>query len=249
MKKMKSVSPCSVFFNACALGLCLTAVAHSATIAWSSNPLTGASDVRAATLGINTVIAHVPVPQSAVTVNGVTFGTATTGGGVTMNVTTTSAPGWTGVAADSQLGTNVTSIGGSTAYKELLEGTRWAMNTPNITIEFVGLTLGQEYEVRVWAADYRSTGARRSVTVDGGTTVVDYNATDTANTTTGGGFFIGSFTADATVQSFTLTGRHTTNPADASAQFNALQLSSIPEPSVTLLGGIGVLAMLRRRRP
>ena len=160
---------------------------------------------------------------------------------------------YSGTEGDSQLGNAVSSIGGSTEYKDLLEGCQWDFTgslttAPTITLTFSGLTLNQKYEVRVWAADYRSFGISRYVSVDGGTTNVDYNATDTANTTTGGGFFTGVFTADSASQDFTLTGYKTGQENDAATQYNALQLSAIPEPSAALLGGLGMLALLRRRR-
>jgi hypothetical protein len=228
--------------------LALTASSQAATIVWTSSPLTGPVDVISTG---TTVLAHVPVVASAVTVNGVAFSTSTTGGGVTMSVNLNNAT--SGFESNNALGTNVASIGGSVEYKDLLEGFRWnftgsATNLPAITITFSDLTMGQEYKLRVWAADYRSWGVGRYVTVDGGTTIVDYNATDTANTTTGGGFFTGVFTADSTSQAFTLTGVNTIQATNASAQYNALQLVAIPEPSAALLGGLGLLAMLRRRR-
>jgi hypothetical protein len=229
--------------------LALTASSQAATIVWTSSPLTGPVDVISTG---TTVLAHVPVAASAVTVNGVAFSTSTTGGGVTMSVNLNNASS-SGFESNNALGTNVASIGGSVEYKDLLEGFRWnftgsATTLPAITITFSDLTMGQEYKLRVWAADYRSFGAGRYVTVDGGTTRVDYNGTDVANTTTGGGFFTGVFTADSTSQAFTLTGVNTIQASNASTQYNALQLVAIPEPSAALLGGLGLLAMLRRRR-
>lgn len=55
----------------------------------------------------------------------------------------------------------------------------------------------------------------------------------------------GTFTADATTQTF----RHYVG-GNNNAQINAYQLrdTSVPEPSVSLLGGFGILALLRRRK-
>ena len=236
-----------------ATSLALASGAHAATITWTSNALTGATDVRATTFQETTVLAYVPHATSAVTVNGVAFANSMTGtGGVSMSQNLNGAP-YSGTEGNSQLGNAVSMIGGSTAYKDLLEGCQWdftgsLVTPPTITLTFSGLTLNQKYEVRVWAADYRSFGISRYVSVDSGTTNVDYNATDTANTTTGGGFFTGVFTADATSQSFTLTGYKPGQQNDAATQYNALQLAAIPEPSAALLGGLGMLALLRRRR-
>lgn len=56
-------------------------------------------------------------------------------------------------------------------------------------------------------------------------------------------YSIGSFTADATTQSFTTTGSN-------GGGFSAMVIAqdTIPEPSAALLGSLGMLALLRRRR-
>jgi hypothetical protein len=58
---------------------------------------------------------------------------------------------------------------------------------------------------------------------------------------TSGSYILGTFTADNNLQTITIT-------ADQSVQLNALQLRAIPEPSAALLGGLGLLALLRRRK-
>ena len=63
---------------------------------------------------------------------------------------------------------------------------------------------------------------------------------------THGSFVIGTFTADSSTQAFTFAAA---SGYDANrTQFIAMQLRVIPEPSAALLGGLGVLALLRRRR-
>ena len=56
-------------------------------------------------------------------------------------------------------------------------------------------------------------------------------------------YSIGSFTADAPTQSFTTTGSN-------GGGFSAMVIAqdTIPEPSAALLGSLGMLALLRRRR-
>jgi hypothetical protein len=56
----------------------------------------------------------------------------------------------------------------------------------------------------------------------------------------------GTFTADSTSQSLQLSGA--LSATDGYPQINALQLRTIPEPSSALLGGLGLLALFRRRR-
>jgi hypothetical protein len=234
-----------------ATSLALAAGAQAATIAWTTSGLTGATDVRATTVSETTVLANVPLADAATTVNGVTFSTATIGaGGVSMAVTR-SNNGAGGIAAGQVNG--VTSIGGSTAYATLLNTTNWSwangttgVTNPTLTFSFTNLTLGQKYEIRVWALNYTNFGGGRYETVDGTSTQISHSNGNGTNT--GGGYFKGVFTADSSSQSFYLTGLATTPSPDRVAQYNALQLSAIPEPGSALLGGLGILALLRRRR-
>jgi hypothetical protein len=59
----------------------------------------------------------------------------------------------------------------------------------------------------------------------------------------------GTFTADSTSQSFSNEVFNASNVSQGS-QFNALTLyqTAVPEPSAALLGGLGMLALLHRRR-
>jgi hypothetical protein len=69
---------------------------------------------------------------------------------------------------------------------------------------------------------------------------------DATNTNSGRGHFVtGTFTANATTQDFLFTD---TSPTQSTTLLNAFQLRAIPEPSAALLGGLGMLALLRRRR-
>jgi MYXO-CTERM domain-containing protein len=60
--------------------------------------------------------------------------------------------------------------------------------------------------------------------------------------TLSGQFVTGTFTADATSQVLTMTS--TTDFGVA----KALTVGTMPEPSAALLGGLGLLGLLRRRR-
>jgi hypothetical protein len=57
-----------------------------------------------------------------------------------------------------------------------------------------------------------------------------------------GQFVVGTFTADATSQELTMTRNTDFGVA------NALTVGVIPEPSAALLGGLGLLGLLHRRR-
>ena len=111
------------------------------------------------------------------------------------------------------------------------------------TITFTGLTIGQEYLLQYWVADYRGYGNDRALTLTGGTNTSGALRFLDSDNTYGihGSYVIGTFTADATSQSIIAN-------ANESTMMNAAQLRVIPEPSAALLGGLGMLALLRRRR-
>ena len=117
-----------------------------------------------------------------------------------------------------------------------------ARNSYTFTLE--GLTIGQTYALQIWFNDSRS-GENRGGTITGGPTVdVNTNASNSAGGV--GQFVIGEFTADAATQSFDFTA---TGSNSVAALMNGYQLRAIPEPSLTLLGGLGfAIAAARRRR-
>jgi hypothetical protein len=100
--------------------------------------------------------------------------------------------------------------------------------SPSATITLSGLINGTQYQIQFFAD---STGSN-SQTISGS------DAMNTLN----GQFVTGTFTADAASQVLTMT--RTTDFGVA----NALTLGTIPEPSAALLGGFGLVGLLRRRR-
>jgi hypothetical protein len=242
---------------ALAASLALAAGADAAVITWSSSLLTGATDVRANSLNVTTQLAWVPASNSVTTVNGIAFTTNATQSGITLSSVNSGGFG-SGTDGGNQLA-GVTTIGGSTSYATLLSSGAWTAGasgtSPTRTITLSGLTQNQQYEIRLWAADYRNWGVGRSQNVGG--QAIDFNdaANGAASATSGGGYVIGVFTADVGgTQSFTLTGTGGSagtapaNNGSQAAQVNALQVIAIPEPSAALLGGLGMLCLLRRRR-
>lgn len=122
------------------------------------------------------------------------------------------------------------------------------------TISLTGLSVGYTYRIQALVIDGRpsdgfQTITGRTVWFDGVNQGVYANGV--SGVTWGDGILAtGTFIADATTQSFTIQTRNPADTANTGGQLNALTLyqTAIPEPSAALLGGIGVLALLRRRR-
>jgi len=160
-------------------------------------------------------------------------------GGFNQNgVTLTLGAGWSGntrIDGNSPQGNSYGSVVGYTW--DTLSYMRWINGTAG-TMTFSGLTIGQEYAVQYWVQDSRTGQGdinTRNLTLDG-QTVLDYN-----NGSGVGQWAIGTFTADNESQTINIE-------ANTSVQVNMLQLRAIPEPNVALLGGFGLLALLRRRK-
>ncbi len=122
------------------------------------------------------------------------------------------------------------------------------------TISLTGLSVGYTYRIQALVIDGRPDDGFQTIT---GRTVwfdginLGVYANGISGVTWGDGILAtGTFVADATTQSFTIQTRNPTDTANTGGQLNALTLyqTAIPEPSAALLGGLGMLALLRRRR-
>jgi hypothetical protein len=128
-------------------------------------------------------------------------------------------------------------------YKEFLQRNSYASssNSSTGTLTLNDLTPMQQYMVQIWSNDSRGGALNQLVTFTAGNAVsLDRNTTGTSGY---GQWVIGTFTADATTQSITVS-----NSLNQGLALNGLQVRTIPEPSATLFGGLGMLMLLRRRR-
>ncbi|MDB0068295.1 PEP-CTERM sorting domain-containing protein [Akkermansiaceae bacterium] len=155
--------------------------------------------------------------------------------------------------------------GGTADVGTLIQSAIWGAQGVTLT----GLTSGNVYEIQILTNDARNNRSDNFISgygdgVNAGSPAViaimnnQPNATGDGPTGTGdnsGQYVIGTFTADATTQTFEsfgtnsgVVGNLTLN--DSRAQFNGIQLRnlSIPEPSSILLTGLAALGFIGRRR-
>ncbi|HLH53362.1 MAG TPA: hypothetical protein VKY92_07085 [Verrucomicrobiae bacterium] len=127
----------------------------------------------------------------------------------------------------------------SSAYITILEGAVYvaAGNPFSVEVTLANLTIGRKYAVQVWVNDPRGPYNDRSETITspGGNTVTLDFSTNALNKAGGPGqYTVGTFTADATNQTFTLMG----NPAAYVTQLNALQVRDVGTQTLPAWSGI-----------
>ena len=120
-------------------------------------------------------------------------------------------------------------------------------NGVDYTIALSGLTIGTDYLIQFVLADNRDNSGHATILAKGANVTGDsaryrYSYTD-------GQFAVitASFTADATSASFQ-PGQRWGNDVPNSTFLSGIQVLAVPEPSTAFLGGLGMLALLRRRR-
>ena len=128
-------------------------------------------------------------------------------------------------------------LGDTTNYQTFLGDIDFAASGGTATIDIENLVIGNQYEIQIWYVDNRGGANGNRVTtissVGGNSVALDDQ------------FAIGTFTADTLIQSFDVT----TSGASANLTgFQVRDLGAVPEPSSTLLSGVGLLALLARRR-
>ena len=148
------------------------------------------------------------------------------------------------------VGADLTTVAGTFTSADY-EAAADSFNIGVTDLSLSGLTIGSTYEFQVFFSDQRFGGVfetARSHTLSSGTEESDAIFAS-------GGYIIASFVADATTQVFTYTGFNTDNP-DGTDFLNphinltalAETVAVVPEPSSTLLLGLGVLGFVIRRK-
>lgn len=160
---------------------------------------------------------------SSATVNGVTFtgvnSSTAWGSGVTL------ASGWGAISSGAFSGGSSAPWSGlPTSYQTLLQGGAWNYGGA-ATVTLNNLSVGHLYSVQFWVNDSRSgaTTNRTETLIDayGNPVTLAYNSTHAQGGV--GQFSVGTFTASATSETFTLNNA-------SSAQMNAIQVRDVDVP-------------------
>ncbi len=107
-------------------------------------------------------------------------------------------------------------------------------------VTLVDLTIGNEYELQSFFG-YNLFGLKLTMNVGDGTTIEKTSSGTVEN----GAWITGTFTADATTQTF--RSSFDTNTLSLLSGYQVRDISSVPEPSSTVLIGLGALALILRR--
>jgi hypothetical protein len=205
---------------------------HCATITWGpATTISGDGDV------INTgTLAYSYDFTSAWTVNGVSF----TALPLIDSGTNLYAPAfsYTDSSAFTSGANPFAALSG--AYKNILTGAAYALgggSPPIVPVSLEHLSISHQYAVQVWVDDPRGPYNTRyeTITSAGGNTNTLKFSTNTLTFAGGlGQFTVGTFTADATNQIFTLTG----DPVNFVTELNALQVRDLGVQALPVWSGI-----------
>ena len=221
----------SCFFAVAVLGL----GSIQAAVVVSPTRLSADSDI-----SINgTLVSAVNFSGFAQTVNGVTFSNVAALTGATIN---------TG-AFDNGGGAPFNTL--SADYQNLVTGAAFNGTNP-FDITLSGLTVNQTYELQVFAHDTRAFAGNND---SDRTSIIELNGTAATLDLNGnagqggvGQFAIFEFVATSDSQIFSVSPGPVNPGGTDVAQINAFQLRAVPEPSSTLLMGLGALTFALRRK-
>jgi hypothetical protein len=137
-------------------------------------------------------------------------------------------------------GTSGLNTGNSQLNQALTNGHQGDGGTGSLTITLGGLTSGTGYYVQIWSHSYQ-------MAVKGGEAVATgYDPPGGGSDSIPSWFTVGTFTADATTQTVTLSRYG--DPLLGRPQIDAYMVTVIPEPaSMGMLGATAIALLLRRR--
>jgi hypothetical protein len=224
---------CKSFIQSFGILLAGLTTSQAASIVWNTPQIVaGDSDI---SLDGIPVAAFDIGDTGSVSINGVNFvGTQSTAWGVGFFSAYGQPSAVTGTSYGAALNTGMYQSGDGSSYQVFLGAANIGTN----------LTVGQTYEVQIWFNDNRFGATPETMRFSANNTAPFVTLTSTATTSQ---YVIGTFTADAAPQNLYWT--ETGSNFDG-ATINMFQIRAVPEPSAAtaLLGGFGLLGLIRRRR-
>ena len=215
-----------------------------AAITWSSGDITENSDVSNNGTLVFALNASGTQNTGSTTVDGVTFAAALVGNAGA--ISQAQSPG------DESISTTIVNDndgafenGGLDAngIGNIIQGGWWGANNNSASVTLTGLTVGDVYEVQIFANDARGNRHEGYVTRLGdgaGGFGVDLQLNNQPNGSRPGDFGIGTFTADSTSQSISVSGFLDGSPNSGRAHVNAIQLRNL-EPLDLLPGSVPLI--------
>ncbi len=208
---------------------------NAATISWSGTTFlvsgTGGRDLVTGQFNqTGTFVSAQNLGGAALTFDGISFAAGPAGTGNSFNFS----------------GSNFHAADGNT---DLARFVAYRGNASLATVNLTGLTIGNTYRIQALVYDGRAIVNGRTASFDGNN--LGTFANGTADEWGNGLLATGTFVADASTQDFTIGVFNSAGTTLVSSQLSALtlyQTAAIPEPSAALLGGLSMLALLRRRR-
>jgi len=233
-------------------------ILSAATVTWgSSTTISGDTDVaNFGTLSYAYYFANVynPPAADAEVVNGVSFQKVTManpysvvspfsiGGG---NLTASGSSGIVSMADSNSNSSPYASL--SASYQNILGGQLYDNNNCTLSLTLNNLTSGQSYMVQFWCNESRAIYGVETrtgrITAGGQYVDITYNTTQTEGGV--GQWVAATFTADASSETFAFTG---VSGDQNIPMLNAVQVRSVPEPSVCVLLGLAFLFVIIRQR-